>query len=90
MASKLEQKITVLYKSRWDFKDKSSGEQKKGCKIRYIVLDGMMSSDNKVGYEIQEATFDYDQFSKIKVNAPVVGEFVITGTQLGLINVICN
>lgn len=84
----ISQKINIFYKSRWDFKDQKTGEQKRGCTIKYIFLDGMLSSDNKVGYEIEQSTIDYNDYNKINVNTPVVGEFAIYGTKLKLLNIL--
>lgn len=51
--------IRVLTWSRYDFADKTTGAQLKGCKVTYIQPAMCQSKEDKGGWDVNTSTMDY-------------------------------
>lgn len=76
----MELDVRLLYVSRYDFIDDSTGQVIKGCKLTYSTKNPV-SDEDRVGFKINTCTLPYEKFDELKAlkfphDAKVVLELV--------------
>lgn len=70
----MTKEVQILYVSRYDFKDDSTGEIIKGCKVTFSSLDSLSDKDFK-GYKINTINLPYEKYEDFaNVDFPVKAE----------------
>lgn len=54
--------VLVLGASRYDFEDRQTRQQLKGCTVHYVPLQLDNTKTDVVGYKPAKATLDFDKF----------------------------
>jgi len=61
----MEIKVQLLYVSRYDFKDDSTGEVIRGCKLTYSTQEPI-KEDDRIGYKVNTCNLPYEKFNDLK------------------------
>ena len=57
--------VQLLYVSRYDFKDDSTGEVIRGCKLTYASKN-IVSDDDRIGFKVNTCNLPYEKFEDLK------------------------
>lgn len=73
----MEKEVQLLFVSRYDFTDDSTGEVVRGCKLTYSSTDPI-SDDDRVGYKVNTCNLPYEKFDILKkVKFPYSAKLVL-------------